>query len=190
MAQSKFSILSTRNQSSLVSQLHKLINYYGSIFPTRERTYLKKLSQQDGSIYWIEDDSKKLVAASIVDANYKIDLKGLELIPFGHTISKQLGTMERILKHVFNDYANQNLILFLKPLIAGSMELFKYDLIELNVSDLIEKTPKLANAKTDYFNVTGETLHSALARKENRVYLKLSPEGKEFFRTNFTKLDL
>lgn len=121
MANKSFSKLTSRNQSSLVSQLHKLISYYSGIFCSRERIYLKNLAKNDGSLYWIEDDAKKLMAIALIDPNYKFNVLGFDLITLGHTISNKSGQMERLLHHIFTDFEDKTINLICKPFVADSM---------------------------------------------------------------------
>jgi len=171
MANKSFSKLTSRNQSSLVSQLHKLINYYSGIFCSRERVYLKNLTKTDGSVYWIEDEAKKLMAVAIMDPNYKFNVLGFDLVTIGHTISNKSGQMERLLHHIFTDFEEKTLNLICKPFVADSMGVKDYQMIGLNSLELLEYFPELANTKTDYFNVT-ENLAVGLARKEHQIYFR------------------
>jgi hypothetical protein len=173
MAFKSFSKLSSRNQSSLVSQLHKLIAYYGEIFSPRERVYLKNLSKKDGSIYWLEDDEKKLVAAAIADHNYTFIVNDLEVKTLGHIVSKRPGQMDRILSHVFADNEDSIMILLSRPAVAASIQNELFNLIQLTPVDLITLWPELANIKTDYFNITKETLVEGMNRKNHHLYLRI-----------------
>ncbi|MEI6728527.1 MAG: hypothetical protein WCK98_02685 [bacterium] len=179
MAQKSFSKLSTRNQSTLVSQIYKLINYYSSVFPTRERIYIKKLSKDDGNIYWVEDTEKELIATAIVDPNHSFNVAGVNLLTFGHTISKRLGQMERILNHIFTDYDDKSVALLAKPFVAQSIGFSDFGLVEFKPHELTDLWPEFAGMKTDYFNVHGESLVSALGRKEHSLFVKLTPKDLE-----------
>jgi hypothetical protein len=176
MAQKSFSKLSTRNQSTLVSQIYKLINYYSSVFPTRERVYIKKLTKDDGNIYWVEDTEKELIATAIVDPNHSFQVGNVNLLTFGHTISKRLGQMERILNHIFTDYDNRSLALVAKSFVAESIGFRDFGLVEFKPHELTDLWPEFSGLKTDYFNVHGESLVSALGRKEHSLFVKLIPE--------------
>jgi hypothetical protein len=173
MAFKSFSKLSSRNQSSLVSQLHKLIAYYGEIFSPRERVYLKNLSKKDGSIYWLEDDEKKLVAAAIADYNYTFNINDLEVRTLGHIVSKRPGQMDRILSHVFSDNEDSIIILLSRPAVAASIQNEIFNLVQFTPVDLVTLWPELANTKTDYFNITKETLVEGMNRKNHHLYLKI-----------------
>jgi hypothetical protein len=188
MAFKSFSKLSSRNQSSLVSQLHKLIAYYGEIFSPRERVYLKNLSKTDGSIYWLEDDEKKLVAAAIVDHNYDFSLDGLSLKTLGHTVSRRPGQMDRILSHIFSDYEDSSMLLLSRPTIAASIQNDLFDLIPFSPVDLVKLWPELANTKTDYFNITKETLAEGMGRKNHYLYLKIT--DRDFLSVSKNKPEL
>jgi hypothetical protein len=178
MANKSFSKLTSRNQSALVSQLHKLINYYSSIFCSRERIYLKNLTKVDGSVYWIEDEAKKLMAIAVLDPNYRFNVGGIDLVTLGHTISNKSGQMERLLHHIFTDFENTTLNLICKPFVADSIGIKDYDMVSFNSIELKELFPELAALKTDYFNVT-ETLAEGLARKEHQIYFRFCPKDLE-----------
>ncbi len=188
MAFKSFSKLSSRNQSSLISQLYKLISYYGDIFSARERTYLKSLSQKDGAIYWLEDEEKNLSAAAIVDPNYIFEVDGIKLNTLGHTVSKRPGQMDRILSHIFADFSEQSLIILTRPNIAGSIQYEALNLISFSPVDLISVWPELADQKTDYFNTTKETLAEGMGRKQYHLYLKLSSEDLNTLKNLNSKL--
>ena len=188
MAFKSFSKLSSRNQSSLVSQLHKLIAYYGEIFSPRERVYLKNLSKKDGSIYWLEDDEKKLVAATIVDHNYIFNINDINLKTLGHTVSKRPGQMDRILSHIFSDNEDSSMVLLSRPTIAASIQNELFDLIQFSPVDLVNLWPELANTKTDYFNITKGTLVEGMSRKNHHLYLKLSASDMGMSEKNKSEL--
>lgn len=174
MAKKIFSVLPARHQSSVISQIHKLINYYSSIFPCRERNYLKKLSQTDGNIYWLEDDQKNVLSVVIIDPNYIFTLDGHKILPVGHIISKKPGSIEGLLKHIFSDYSDCNLMFIAKEFIAQSIDYTKYNLKQFNPIQLLDNLPEIANISTNYFNVSNEKFVEALARKENSVFFKFT----------------
>lgn len=178
MANKSFSKLTSRNQSSLVSQLHKLISYYSGIFCSRERIYLKNLAKNDGSLYWIEDDAKKLMAIALIDPNYKFNVLGFDLITLGHTISNKSGQMERLLHHIFTDFEDKTINLICKPFVADSMGVTDYKMVGFNAVELAQYFSDLANVTTDYFNVT-ETLAEGLARKEHQIYFRFAQSDLE-----------
>ncbi|MEM1311995.1 MAG: hypothetical protein AAGF07_00860 [Patescibacteria group bacterium] len=188
MAFKSFSKLSSRNQSSLISQLHKLIVYYGEIFSPRERVYLKNLSKVDGAIYWLEDDEKKLAAAAIVDQNYFFEVNGLTVKTLGHTVSKRPGQMDRILSHIFTDNEDSVMILLSRPAIAASLQHNLFKLIQFSPIDLITNWSELANTKTDYFNITKETLAEGMSRKNHHLYLYIPEEALRSLEKSNTKL--
>lgn len=174
MAYKSFSKLSSRNQSSLVSQLNQLISYYGEIFCPRERVYLKNLSKTEGTIYWLENEDKKLVAAAIVDKNYTFTANGVTLTTLGHTISKRPGQMDRILTHIFSDYQDNSLVLLCRPGIAEGIQTQIFDLVPMTALELTTYWPELAHIQTDYFNTSKETLAQGMDRKQHYIYIKLS----------------
>ncbi len=154
--------------------MHKLINYYSSIFATRERVHLKKISQHDGSIYWLEDDTKKLAASAILDPNYSFSIGPINLKTLGHTISKRPGQMDRLLNHVFEDHKENSIMFLCKPFVAESISSEEFKLTELTPVELGEIWPELANIKTDYFNVKNEPLAQGMNRKQHNAYFKFS----------------
>ena len=181
MANKSFSKLTSRNQSSLVSQLHKLISYYSGIFCSRERIYLKNLTKTDGSLYWVEDDAKKIMAMAIIDPQYKFNVLGFDLITLGHTISNKSGQMERLFHHILTDFENKTLSLICKPFVADSIIVSNYNMVGLNSFELSQYFPELADIKTDYFNVH-ESLSEGLARKEHQIYLRFAPNDLEIIK--------
>jgi hypothetical protein len=193
MAFKSFKKLSSRNQSTLISQLHKLINYYSSIFATRERIHLKKISQQDGSIYWLEDDTKKLAASAILDPNYSFSIGPIHLKTLGHTISKRPGQMDRLLNHVFQDHKDNSIMFLCKPFVAESISSDEFDLTELTPVEMSQIWPELANIKTDYFNVKNESLSQGMSRKQHNAYFKFAQKDidliKDLFPSIWTKIN-
>jgi hypothetical protein len=179
MAFKSFKKLSPRNQSSTISQLHKLIKYYGEIFCPRERSYLKELSKQDRSIYWVEDESKKLVAAAIVEPKYIFDIEGHFFKTLGYTVSKRPGQMERIFSHILDDYEEDNLIFMCRKSLASSLQTEKLGMVKLTSTQLMEFLPELAYLKTDYFNVKNEPLALGMERRQNDMFLKLNDEARQ-----------
>lgn len=182
MAFKSFKKLSSRNQSTLISQLHKLINYYSSIFATRERVHLKKISQHDGAIYWLEDDTKKLAASAILDPNYSFSIGPINLKTLGHTISKRPGQMDRLLNHVFEDHKNHSIMFLCKPFVAESINSEEFRLTEINPVELSQLWPELAKFKTDYFNVKNEPLAEGMSRKQHNAYFKFAPQDLEIIK--------
>ncbi len=188
MAFKDFSKFSTRNQSSIISQLYSLIKYYGDFFCPRERVYLKELSKTEKNIYWLEGKDKKLVAAALLEPDHSFWLEGVELKPLGYTVSKAPGYMSRIFDHIFSDYEDQSIIFFCRRSLANSMEVSNYGLIHLTLSQLNDWAPELAQAKTNYFNVKNDTLIKGLERKQDEVYLRLSPSHKDALSGKYPKL--
>jgi hypothetical protein len=176
MAFKSFKSLTTRNQSSLITQLHKLINYYGDTFCPRERNYLKNLSSTDGSIYWLEDDNRKMVAVALVDPNYIFEADGITVRTLGYTISRRQGQMDRILSHIWSDYEEDTIGLFSRKSLVGSLDLEFLNLIELTPLELDSVWPQLAQIKSDYFNLSSESLVQGLSRKDYNLYVRFSPK--------------
>jgi hypothetical protein len=179
MAFKSFTKLTPRNQSALISQLHKMMNYYSSIFSTRERVYLKKISKTDGSIYWLEDDAKKLAASALLDPNYVFSIGSIRLQSLGHTISKRPGLMDRLLSHIFGDHGEKSIMLLCKPFVAQSISADEFELKSISPAELAEICPELAKAETDYFNVKNEPLGSALNRKDHHIYFRFTEKDKK-----------
>jgi hypothetical protein len=188
MAFKSFTKLSPRNQSSLISQLHKMLNYYSSIFSTRERIYLKRISQHDGSIYWLEDDTKKLAASAILDPNYVFSLGPIKLHSLGHTVSKRPGLMDRLLSHIFGDHAEKSIMFLCKPFVADSISADEFELKQITPTELMELCPDLASHKTDYFNVKNEPLAQAMDRKGHHIYFRFSIKDKELLKKHHKNL--
>lgn len=176
MAFNNFHRLPTRNQSSLVTQLHKLIHYYGEIFPSRERSYLKNLSLLEKSVYWLEDEEKKMVASAIVDPNHTISVNGIELTVLGYLISRRPGQIDRILAHVWADYEDKSIVLLSRPALAAAINTEDLGLVSLTPAELLQTWPDLANTKTNYFNISNEVLVSAMDRKNYHLFLRFSSE--------------
>ncbi len=179
MAFNNFHRLPTRNQSSLVTQLHKLIHYYGEIFPARDRSYLKTLTSLEKSIYWLEDEEKKMVATAIVDPNHHIKLDDLDLVVLGYLISRRPGQIDRILAHVWSDYELKSILLLSRPALAAAINKEDLGLVALSPLELEQFWPHLANIKTNFFNISNETLSKALDRKNYQVFLRITEEDKQ-----------
>ncbi len=177
MANSDFSTLSLRNKSSLVTAIHKEITYYSSTFCIRERVYINKLSKAKNNIFWLEDETKKLVAFAIMDPNYEFETDGIKIKTIGHTISKRPGYMERILRHIFNTHAGQTVAVLCKEFVANSLDLASFGAKNINPLELQERWPSLAKTSSDYFNVN-ENFVSGLIRKQHNFYIKLSKEDE------------
>jgi len=189
MAFKSFSKLSSRNQSSLITQIHNLINYYSYFFAPRERNYLKKLSEIDGNIYWVEDNQKKLAATALIEPDHEMNFHGVKLKPLGYTLTKIPGQMENILHHIWSDYKNHSLFMCIKPSLACSLGLEELEMLELTPLDLAVAIDGGADLKTDYFNIPQEKLVSALQRKQQHFYIKLSPKDKKVLLSKFPFLE-
>jgi hypothetical protein len=191
MAFNNFHRLPTRNQSSLVTQLHKLIHYYGEIFPARERSYLKTLTSLERSIYWLEDEEKKMVATAIVDPNHHISLDGIDLVVLGYLISRRPGQIDRILAHVWSDYEFKSILLLSRPALAAAINKEDLGLVALSPLELEQVWSELANVKTNFFNISNETLSKALDRKNYQIFLRITEEDKQkLLKTNPELVDL
>ncbi len=179
MARTKFSVLNSRQQSSVITQILNLIDYFSSIFPIRERKYLKNISREEGKIYWLDDLNKKVVAIGLVEHNHIFSTYETTFLPIGHIISTVNGLAENIINHILEDYQKDNIILLAKPSLADSFEYKNFDFIPFNPLELEKYLPDLSNYKTSYFNVSNEPLKNALIRKNYYVYIKLNFETKE-----------
>jgi hypothetical protein len=189
MANNDFSKIQQRNHSLIVSQIAKQINYYGSVFCSRTRVYINKLSQSKNSIYWI-DNNLKLTALAIVDPNYKFSVNNVTLQTIGHIIATVPGQIDRVIKHIFEDYKEESFMLLCKPFVAESLKLYQdFNLLPILPSQLLQFWPDLANIKTDYFNVKNEVFYSGLERKNHNIYLKLTQKDKEILKKNKVKID-
>jgi hypothetical protein len=188
MAYKSFRTLTPRNQSSLVTQLHKLINYYGEIFCPRERAYIKSLSQNDGAIYWLEDDAKKIIAVAIVDPNYELAVDDIEIHLLGHTISKRPGQMDRILHHIWSDYEDQTIAVLCRKSLTSAFDIEDLKLIELSAHEIVQYWPALGQATTSYFNLSNEKIIEGLARKDYTLFMKFSDQ--DLAKIKSTKPDL
>lgn len=174
MAYKSFRTLTPRNQSSLVTQLHKLINYYGEIFCPRERSYIKSLTQHEDTIYWLEDDIKKIIAVAIVDPNYTVSTSYSDVAILGHTISKRPGQMDRILNHIWSDYEDKTLAIVCRKSLSSAFDSEELQLIEFTPLELSQYWPELANHQTNYFNLTEEKFVNGLNRKDYCIYVNFS----------------
>jgi hypothetical protein len=178
MANSDFSHLTSKNRSALISSIYKEVSYYSETFCYRERAYLNKLSKIPQSIYWLSEGIDRLTAFTIVDSNYRFNVKNTEIVSFGHTISKKQGVMERLLKHIMDTYKENSLVTFCKKFVGDSLNLTTLGFEELNPEELKNTLPELADHKTSYFGVKNENLYSALIRKQYFVYLKVNEKDK------------
>jgi hypothetical protein len=174
MAYKSFKHLTPRNQSSLVTQLHKLISYYGEIFCPRERVYLKNLVQYDDVIYWLEDEEKKMVAVALMDPNYIFEVSGVKVYILSYLISKRQGQMDRILAHIWSDYEDKTIALLSRKALTAGIDLIGLGLVPFSPVELSKFWPELANQQTDFFNLKKETLSQGMDRKQYYLYLKIS----------------
>lgn len=188
MAYKSFKSLTPRSQSNLVTQLHKLINYYGEIFCPRERSYLKTLTQKDGSIYWLEDDLKKITAVAIVDETYSLKVSNIEVVLVGHTISKRAGQMDRVLHHIWSDYEDKSLAIVCRKNLSVAFDTKSFELIELTPLDIVKYWNELTHLKTSYFNLTNESFVDGLMRKNYSLYIKFTDNDKEILKHNSQEL--
>jgi hypothetical protein len=188
MANKCFTKLSARSQSSVISQLHKLINYYSSIFCTRERVYLKSLANQDGNIYWLEDDAKKISAFVLLDPNYHFQTPEIEFLTIGHTISSKVGEMDKLLYHIFADHEDQSMFLLCKEFVGQSMRIEEYGMMNFDPIEIQEVLPEIALGQTDYFNVKQETLFGGMVRKNHHGFIKISDSDLVKIQTTKPKL--
>jgi hypothetical protein len=185
MANSDFSILSDRNQSSLVTAMYKEVSSFTNTFCLRTRVYIRNISKIPGSIYWLQDSSNNLAAFAFMDPNYVFKLDNIQLQVLGHTIAKKNGYMHRLLTSILEQKKNQDLLLICKDFVYKSFNLEEGQFIALTPLELKEKWSALAEYKTDYFGVKNETLYSGLNRKNQNVYLKLTPETRASLKINF-----
>jgi len=174
MAYKSFRSLTPRNQSSLVTQLHKLINYYGEIFCPRERTYIKSLTQHDGSVYWLEDDVRKIIAVAIIDPNYSFKLNDFDVKVLGHTISKRPGQMDRILHHIWSDYEDDTIAIVCRKSLTSAFDVSDLNLVELTSLEISENWTELADYRTNYFNLSDERVSDGLNRKDYCIFVKFT----------------
>jgi len=181
MALKSFARLSTRNRGSIVSQIHKLMKLYGDFFSIRERSYLRKLTEIDGAIYWIPEGLNVLIALAMIEPDHTFQLHGHTLHSMGYLISKKPGFMNRILQHIISDYENMSLLLFSKPSLAARIPCSDFGLVECTAEFLQEHCPELANHPTTYFNMS-ETLAEGLNRRGYSIYIKASAECMDSLR--------
>jgi hypothetical protein len=180
MGYQKFSTLLARKKSNIVTQIFDLITYYGSIFPLRERTYIKELCEKNNNVYWFENDERDTVlAASIVDPNHIFKYKEHELLPIGHVVSKKPGSIEHVLPRILSEHKHTNLMVIVKDFIAESVQYTKYSVKKFNPLELLEHLPELARSKTNYFNVENEIFYEALIRREECVFIKFKDDLRE-----------
>lgn len=188
MAYKSFRTLTSRNQSSLITQFHKLINYYSDFFCPRERSYLKAISQKDESIYWLEDDEHKVVAFAVVDPNYDLFVSGIRLKVLSYTISRRPGQMDRIMTHIWSDYEHASIVLLCRKTIAKGLDLEALDLIELSPLDIKNYWPEFGALETTYFNLKHETMLDGLIRRGQYVYLRLSQNDRNILEQSHPEL--
>lgn len=188
MAYKSFRSLTPRNQSNLITQLHKLINYYGEIFCPRERSYLKTLSQNDGSVYWLEDDLKRIIAVAIIDPNYTVSIDPFDIVILGHTISKRPGQMDRILHHIWSDYQDKTIAVVCRKTLSTAFDVQEFQLVEMTNTEIAEYWPELAEYRTNYFNLTNEKMIDGLIRKDYTLFMKFTPQDLSAIRLTMPKL--
>jgi hypothetical protein len=165
-----------------------MINYYSSIFCSRERVYLKTLGDQDGNIYWLEDNHKQISAVALLDPKYRFENSEVNFLTIGHTISNKVGEMDKLLYHVFTDHEDDSMFLLCKEFVAETMGVGEYGMVNFTSLEIRDLMPELANARTDYFNVTHETLFDGMVRKNHHGFIKISNPDLEKIKTTNPKL--
>jgi hypothetical protein len=173
MAFKNCAALSSRNRSALVTQLHKLINYYGAIFSPRDRNYINELTKYPDCIYWLEGKDQKLSAAAIIDPKYTIETS-IPIKLLGHMVSTSPGQMDRILYHVLSDFEEHTVAIMCSESMAECLDKEKYDLHKITPFMLMKYWKELGESKTDYFNVASERLVDGMERKKNNLYIKFA----------------
>jgi hypothetical protein len=169
----------SRNRSSIVTQLHKLIVRYTPLVAMRERAYINKIAQRGDSVYWLEENKNVLVAAALVEHEFDIEIDDMTLVNIGCFVSAKQGTMERILDHIWQDIGGGNIYSFCRPLLADSLGLVnvKRKLIKFTSDEVFEHYPALAEQKTSYFNTTKQSLYQSMKLNQVCFYLQLNEES-------------
>lgn len=179
MAQKNLLNRISRNRSSIVSQLHKLIVRYSPLVPIRERSYINKIALKGDSVYWIEEIKNVLVAAVLIERDFNIFLDGVEIINIGCFVSTKPGTMDRILEHIWQDFQTENIYILCRPFLADSLGLVvpKRNLVRFTADEIHDVASDMANSQTLYYNTTKQTLFQAMISNQVNLYLQLNDDS-------------
>jgi len=169
----------SRNRSSIVSQLHKLIVRYSPLVPIRERSYINKLAQKGDSLYWLEENKNVLVAAVLIEREFNLTIGEIELVNVGCFVSTKPGTMDRILEHIWQDIGQENIFIFCRPFLADSLGLInsKRKLVRFSAEEVFNLAPDTANSNTAYFNLTRQSVYQAMIINQVNLYLQFNTEA-------------
>ena len=190
MAQKNLLNRISRNRSSIVSQLHKLIVRYSPLVPIRERAYINKIAQKGDSLYWLEENKNVLVAAVLVERDFNIVLGETEVINVGCFVSTKPGTMDRILEHIWQDLGSENIYILCRPFLADSLGLInhKRNLVRFTADEIKDLAPDLADSHTSYYNMTRQTLNQAMLANQVNLYIQLNSDSVEKLSKTHPKL--
>lgn len=188
MAYKSFNHLTIRNQGNIVTQIHKLIKSYVDFFVMRERVYIKNLAKIDGSIYWISVTNNELLAMALLEPEHNFELEGVSFKTLGHIIARKPGVIDRVIRHIWEDNKNDNIIAFSKPRLAHAILDSNEKIVEFNALDLATRWPSMGNRITSYFNIRNEKTMQAMLRKDQHLYIKFTIDTIEKFKK--TNLDL
>lgn len=190
MAQKNLLNRISRNRSSIVSQLHKLIVRYSPLVPIRERSYINKIAQKGDSLYWLEENKNVLVAAVLIERDFNIVLGEAEMINVGCFVSTKPGTMDRILEHIWQDIGTENIYILCRPFLADSLGLInsKRKLVRFSAEEVFELAPDLANAHTSYYNLSRQTFYQAMVVNQVYLYIQFNEQSLEKLSVTHPKL--
>ena len=179
MAQKNLLNRISRNRSSIVSQLHKLIVRYSPLVPIRERSYINRVAQKGDSLYWLEENKNVLVAAVLVERDFNIVLGETEIINIGCFVSTKPGTMDRILEHIWQDLGTENIYVLCRPFLADSLGLInhKRSLVRFTAEEILGLAPDLANSLPSYYNMTRQTLYQAMSSNQVNFYIQFNEKS-------------
>ncbi len=190
MAQKNLQNRISRNRSSIVSQLHKLIVRYSPLVPIRERSYINKIAQKGDSLYWLEENKNVLVAAVLVERDFNLNLGGVEVLNIGCFVSTKPGTMDRILEHIWQDMGGENIYILCRPFLADSLGLInnKRRLVRFSPEEVFESASELANYPTSYYNITRQTFYQAMVANQVSLYIQFNENSIDQLKSTHPKL--
>ena len=188
MAKKSFKQLSDRNRGRLVGEIYKLIIYYGNIFVPRKRSYIKEICSKEDCIYWLDDGKGDLVAMAVLEPDFVFEISGIKFKTVNYFISKYPGLMDRIFDHIWDDNKDCNLLLIGKKTVVRCFDKQKFNLTEFAPEEVLDIMPPIAQTKTNFYNISQETLYNGMIRNQNCLYLSPCSKDKAKLAEVFPKI--
>lgn len=191
MAYKNIHKLTARRQGEVIGQIFRLITCYNDFFVPRPRVYIKEISKENNSIYWLQNSKTDEVSAvAIMDTKHVLECINLKFYILGHTITKVGNQMNNIMDHILGDYQDSNIIYFSKAIFGEAIGAFeKYNFIPFDCQEIESNFPSLGQLTTEYFGIgTGEKIIDAMKRKGYTAYIKFSEETYEKITSDYKEI--